>query len=378
VKLAENSQYYEYSGVLHIHSRYSDGSGTIEKITRAAKKAGLDYIIVTDHNTLKAMEDGAEGWHDDLLVLVGEEIGDHEGNHCLAFGISDPIKPRDHGQDAGRYIEAVRCQGGIVFAAHPQGLHNTSFDLHLSPWDAWDDPDYTGLEVWSYMCDWVESVTWLNILYYYLRPEKVIHGPSPDVLQKWDQLCQVRRVVGIGGSDAHARHLSPFNFIKFLSYKRTFHRLRTHLLTPSPLSPDLDESKRLIYTALGSGHCFFANDFLADSTGFNFKASTDEGQMLLMGDEARLRSAAELFEKKLEQKFPPDCNCLGLFQRLAELEVTSPVPASLRLVHNGQLVKEVSEARQLTWKASEPGVYRVEARYNGNPWVFTNPIYLTG
>jgi len=149
----------------------------------------------------------------------------------------------------------------------------------------------------------------------------------------------VRRIVGIGGADAHARHLSPFNFIKFLSYRRTFRYLRTRLLTPVPLSPDLDESKRLIYAALESGHCFFAHDFLADSTGFNFTAFTDEGQMLLMGDEAKLRSAAEL-------------------------EVTSPVSADLRLL--------------LTWKASEPGVYRVEALYNGKPWVFTNPIYLTG
>jgi hypothetical protein len=123
------------------------------------------------------------------------------------------------------------------------------------------------------------------------------------------------------------------------------------LLTPSPLSPDLDESKKLIYAALRSGHCFFAHDFLADSTGFSFRAFTDEGQMLLMGDETRLKSAAEL-------------------------EVTSPVTASMRLLRNGRLVKEVAEARQLTWKASEPGVYRVEARYKGKPWVFTNPIYL--
>lgn len=348
-----HSGHYEYSGVLHIHSRYSDGSGTIGEIIKAAKKAGLDYIVITDHNTLQAMENGVEGWYDDLLVLVGEEIGDSPGNHCLAFGISDTIEPRGHQHDTRRCIEAVKRQGGIAFAAHPHGLHNISFDLHLSPWNAWDDPDYTGLEIWSYMCDWAESVTLLNILYYYLRPEKIIHGPPPDVLRKWDQVCQVRRIVGIGGADAHARHLSPFNFIKFLSYRRTFRYLRTRLLTPVPLSPDLDESKRLIYAALESGHCFFAHDFLADSTGFNFTAFTDEGQMLLMGDEAKLRSAAEL-------------------------EVTSPVSADLRLLHNGRLVKEVAQAAQLTWKASEPGVYRVEALYNGKPWVFTNPIYLTG
>lgn len=357
-----NSEHYEYSGALHVHSKYSDGSGTIKKIVRAAKKASLDYIIITDHNTLRAMENGAEGWYDDLLVLVGEEIGRYRSGHYLAFGISDTIKPGDHQHDAHQYIKAVKRQGGIGFAAHPHGLHNTSFNLRTSPWHAWDDPDYTGLEVWSYMYDWADSVTLLNIFYYYFHPEKIISGPPPDLLQRWDRLCQTRRVVGIAGSDVHARHLFPFNFVKFLSYERVFRGVRTHLLTPVPLSSDLDESKKQVCAALESGHCFFAHDFLADSTGFNFRAFTDAGHIspplekreqagFIMGDEVELRSEAQL-------------------------EAMSPVSASLRLLRNGQLIKEVDQATQLTWKASESGVYRVEAQYNSTPWVFTNPIYL--
>jgi hypothetical protein len=30
----------------------------------------------------------------------------------------------------------------------------------------------------------------------------------------------------------------------------------------------------------------------------------------------------------------------------------------------------------LTFRAEVPGVYRVEAAYEGKPWVYTNPIYL--
>jgi hypothetical protein len=364
VKLTTYSRHYEYSGVLHIHSRYSDGSGTMRKIIKAAKKAGLDYIVITDHNVLQAMENGAEGWYDGLLVLVGEEVGVPRSGHYLAFGISDTIEPKDNQEDARQYIKAAKRQGGIGFAAHPHGLHNTAFDLHLSPWHAWDDPDYTGIEVWSYMCDWAESVTRFNIFYYYFRPKKAIHGPPPDLLRRWDRLCQTRRVVGIGGSDAHARRLFPLHFIKFLSYERAFRGVRTHLLTPVPLNPDLGESKELIYAALASGHCFFAHDSLADSAGFSFRAFTDGGRKFpplkkggqggfTMGDEVELESGVVL-------------------------EATSPVPAALRLLRNGQLVQEAAEARQLTYRANEPGVYRVEARYNGEPWVFTNPIYLRG
>ncbi len=346
-------EHYEYVGALHIHSKHSDGTGTIEDIIKAANKVGLDYIVITDHNTLHAMRDGAEGWHDDLLVLVGEEIGGRRESHYLALGISDAIKPDDHQHDTLEYIKAVNSQGGLGFAAHPLGLDNTSFDLHLASWDAWDDTDYTGLEIWSYMRDWGNSVTRLNVVYYYFHPEKTINGPSPDLLRKWDQLCQVRRVVGIGGSDAHALHVFPLNFVKFLSYKRAFRGVRTHLITPSPLGTELDEDKKLIYAALGSGHCFFAHDFLADSRGFKFRACADGGQMLLMGDEAEFKAGIEL-------------------------ETTSPVPACLRLIQNGKVAKEATRTRQLTWKANEPGVYRVEARYKDAPWVFTNPIYLRG
>ena len=342
---------YEYCGVLHIHSRYSDGGGRTKKIVRAAKKVGLDYIIITDHNTLQAMENGEEGWYDDLLVLVGAELGDYEKSHYLAFGINEVIEPEEYQQDTRRCIELVKHQNGIGFAAHPQGLNNRSFNLHLSSWDAWDDPDYNGLEIWSYMQDWAGGVDQYNILYYYFRPEKMVKGPAPDTLEKWDQLCQTRRSVGIGGADAHAHHLIPFNFMKFLSYERVFRGIRTHLFTSSPLAGELDESKKQVYAALKSGHCFFAHDFLADSAGFSFTAVTDEDQGLFMGDEAELKSSAIL-------------------------EVRSPTPASLRLLRNGQPVEEAAEVSQITWKVSEPGVYRIEARYNDKPWVFTNPIYL--
>jgi len=348
--LTTGSAYYEYSGIIHIHTIYSDGCGKIRGIVRAAKKVGLDYIIITDHDTLDAMKDGAAGWHDGLLVLVGEEVGGKGKSHYLALGISDPIEPLEHQEGALRYIEAVKRQGGIGFAAHPDGLKSKSFDIDLSSWTEWDSPDYTGLEIWSYMRDWAEGITRTNILYYYLHPEKAIHGPSPDLLRRWDQLCQKRQVVGIGSSDVHARHPSFLKFVKFLSYRRAFQGVRTHLLTLSPLSSELDESKKLVYTALGAGHCFFAHDFLADSTGFRFIAATDDGQTLLMGDEAELKSEAEL-------------------------EVTSPMIASLRLFCNGELIEEAA-AKRLTWKASQPGVYRVEARYKGEPWVYTNPIYF--
>ncbi len=46
-------EYKDYKGAIHIHSRYSDGSGSLQEIVKSANLAGLDYLIITDHHTLR-------------------------------------------------------------------------------------------------------------------------------------------------------------------------------------------------------------------------------------------------------------------------------------------------------------------------------------
>jgi hypothetical protein len=349
--LATDSKYYEYAGVIHVHSRYSDGSGTVKKIINEAKKADLDYVVINDHNTTRAKDKGREGWHDGLLVLVGEEIGPKRSNHYLALGIDKFIHPKVYNCNYIKYIEEVKRQGGIGFIAHPYGFENKQFHIKIVPWKDWDNPDYTGIEIWSYMHDWSDDVNLLNIVYYYFKPDKAINGPPISILHEWDRLCQKRRIVGIGSSDVHAKYLFPFFMVKFLSYRKAFQGVRTHLLLPYPLESKLDEDKIAIYKAFGAGHCFFAYDYLANSKGFSFGAFTDDSDNLVMGDEIKLKSKVNLVIK-------------------------SPVPSTIRLIKNGQLIKETDNSLQLNWVTDECGVYRAEAQYQGRPWVFSNPIYL--
>ncbi len=346
--MTANNCYNEYIGVLHIHSKYSDGSGKVEHII---KQAHLDFIIITDHNNLFAIKNGYEGWYDNLLVLVGEEIGNRGDEHYLAFGINETIKPEIYRHNAEKYISEVKKQGGIGFAAHPLHLKNNHFSLEVSPWSSFENPDYTGIEIWSYMYDWSENVTPINIFYYFLYPEKAINGPPPELLEKWDQLCQTRRIVGIGSADVHARYLFPFKFVKFLSYKKVFNGIRTHIITKSQLIHNPVEDKRIIYNALKEGNCFFAHDFLIDSKGFMFFAKTKEDQIAIMGDEIKLRSPIEL-------------------------RIYSPVPADLTLIKDGKVIKEIKETNELVYNTDSPGVYRASASYKNRPWVFTNHIYV--
>ena len=71
---------YKYIGAIHIHSNHSDGTGDVNLITKAAKSAGLDWIIITDHNNF----DIEEGIFNGIYVIKGEELSPADNhNHYL-------------------------------------------------------------------------------------------------------------------------------------------------------------------------------------------------------------------------------------------------------------------------------------------------------
>src|SRR5258708_36059074 len=78
---------------LHMHTRYSDGTGSHHDIAEAALECGLDAVIVTDHNVLMSGFEGYVGQgRRKLLMLIGEEVHDQDRepqkNHLLVFGAS--------------------------------------------------------------------------------------------------------------------------------------------------------------------------------------------------------------------------------------------------------------------------------------------------
>ena len=50
-------------GAIHVHSNYSDGSGRVEDVISAAQTAGLDYLIITDHDKLRPEQHAFQGRH---------------------------------------------------------------------------------------------------------------------------------------------------------------------------------------------------------------------------------------------------------------------------------------------------------------------------
>jgi hypothetical protein len=80
---------------LHMHTNYSDGTGSVEEVLAFAEHhTTLDVIAITDHDTIEGAlraRDLAAQREYRFEVIVGEEISTREG-HLLALFLRHPIR----------------------------------------------------------------------------------------------------------------------------------------------------------------------------------------------------------------------------------------------------------------------------------------------
>ena len=349
---SQPAKLHDLSCVAHLHSTYSDGTASIEEILAAARSAGTDVVMLTDHDTLGARDDGWEGWHDGVMLLVGTEVSPR-GGHYLAFGIDEAPSNAD-GEAA--IPAAVEAAGGFGFAAHPfsEGSRMSKRIGKPHGWPREGLAGLTGIELWSLTTDAAES--WrhpLQAIAYMRNPEAYLDGPPQRHLTAWDELCAARRVVAVGGLDTHqhgfrvrGRMITP------MPNERYFRLLSTYALCDRPPTGELAADAESIYSALQAGHCYLGVDAIAPARGFRFWAENGE-DVALMGDERPSGSW--------------------------RLRASAPVEAELSLLRDGRIVATAA-ADAIEHDAHEPGVYRVEARrrHGGRlrPWIYSNPIYL--
>ena len=346
---------FEYVGALHIHSVFSDGSGEIKDIAQFANEVGLDFIILTDHNTLRALNEGYEGWYGNTLLLVGCEINDKENrNHLLAFGIKEAYSTR---LPAKEYVWKVRESGGISFLAHPHEKRESMEKHPPYPWTEWDTDDFTGIEIWNHMSQWMEGLTEQNKYNYFIHPLRSVTHPPEETIQVWDKLNQKRRVVGIGGVDAHAHKINLLGFFEaeVFPYKVLFKSIRTHVLTKEKIEPSiepaqLEKARAEILKSLGLGRCFVSNFYQGEARGFRFYGE-DGNSVFQMGDTVSLKGKI-----KLKAELPE-------------------IPAIIKLMKNGQIYG-VIEGNSAEFEISENGAYRVEIYREDLPWIFSNHIRI--
>jgi predicted metal-dependent phosphoesterase TrpH len=76
-----------YRGELHCHTYHSDGDSAPLELVRAAQALGLDFLAITDHNTLSHLIDLAAIDTPNLILIPGVEVTTYKG-HWNVWGDS--------------------------------------------------------------------------------------------------------------------------------------------------------------------------------------------------------------------------------------------------------------------------------------------------
>ena len=98
----------------HCHSIFSKDSLTTPlKLVQAARRKGIDRLVVTDHNTIRGAIEAKK--IDPELIIIGEEILTTQGEILAAF-VSEEIPAKLQPQEA---IRRLRDQGAFISVSHP-------------------------------------------------------------------------------------------------------------------------------------------------------------------------------------------------------------------------------------------------------------------
>jgi len=86
-------------------------------VDHATRRARLDVMAVTDHDTIEGAMRAAEyaAARSKLQVVVGEEVSSRDG-HIIGLFLERRVKP---GMSAAATVHAIHDQDGIAIAAHP-------------------------------------------------------------------------------------------------------------------------------------------------------------------------------------------------------------------------------------------------------------------
>ncbi|MEZ5937135.1 MAG: CehA/McbA family metallohydrolase [Hyphomonadaceae bacterium] len=187
-------------GDLHNHTGHSDGSckattglrvpcPTIRTL-EAAHDAKLDFVAVTDHNTLAQLADLAAlaPAFPDLLVIPGTEVTTFKG-HANALGLSRPVEFQlgtDRLPTIDDLIDNVEAQHAILSINHP-GLATGPICMGCG---------------WNADTDW-SRIPSIEVVNGGLLRNGQEEGPFSGI-RYWENLLnQGYRITAVGGSDNH-------------------------------------------------------------------------------------------------------------------------------------------------------------------------------
>ena len=103
-------------GAYHVHTSRSDGTGSIDEIAEAASRAGLKFVVITDHGDGTRAPDPPAYRHG-VLCLDAAEVSTF-GGHVVAMNVSR-ASPYPLAGETADVVDDIRRLGGWAVAAHP-------------------------------------------------------------------------------------------------------------------------------------------------------------------------------------------------------------------------------------------------------------------
>lgn len=357
-----NQDFYDYSGVLNVHSKKSSGSGKVQDIIAAASEAELDFLFFNESDPVGRKQPRPIKFGN-VHVFYGSELN-YRGSKFLHTSTDENFVFSSN-SDIQLFISNHLETGGEDFLvlAHP--------DKSDREWTDERPPNFiSGLEVLNLREAWKKSweehtLSFIgSLIFYPFNPSLFfldIYSDESLSTKLWDRWSEYEDVHGFLGSDVTSKfRITKGMHINFPSYKNIFLMAQNHVLLTEELLGFGNHEK--IFKALKKGQSYFSIDILGDPKGFSFWGSTKKGKMVLMGESVNFAQV-----KNLNVKIP---------QTREELKVL--------LYHNGDVVRTESKSFQFTPK--EKGSYRVEIRVNPRfplmrhqewiPWIFSNPIFI--
>ena len=249
------------AGAYHVHTNRSDGAGSKADVAAAARRAGLQFVIITDHGDGTRPPDPAE-YIDSVLVIDAVEISTN-GGHYVALGL--PQAPYPLAGDAAAVVEDVARLGGFGIVAHPDHPREEL------AWSDWSLP-VDGLEWINADSEWRAEgpvVFARSLAHYLVRPAGTIAAmfDRPETtLARWDELNRTRRVVGLAAVDAHGggnrgeAHGGEGGVVFGPGYDSSFRALTNRVVLHAPFTGDAASDASRLLAAIRDGRVYAVVD----------------------------------------------------------------------------------------------------------------------
>jgi hypothetical protein len=363
-------------GILHVHTNRSDGLEGPDQIAAAAARAGLRFVVFTDHGDATRKPDAPE-YRSGVLCLDGVEIST-TGGHYIAIDMT--AAPYPLGGEPRDVVEDVQRLGGFGIAAHPDSPKpQLRWREWMAPIDAVEIVNLdTSWRQWAQQANapagaptdvpgrWPARRRLLAALATYpFRPAETIGHlvQTGGVLNDWAALALRRRVVMLAGADAHAKlglRADPADssyVLPFPGYESSFKTMSVHVAPDRALTGNAATDASLLMRAIRAGHAYTALDSVAAPPSLEVTAANNRGTARA-GDQLAAGGPVTL-----------------------HIRSNAP-PSFTTIVWNGAMVLSPNHHEQdFTVEAPEgAGVFWVEVRSSGRTpdvaWLTSNPVYV--